>query len=74
MTYASVEGSVQRSQESRYGGPEGSREAEVPGRGYGRGTEAESGSSGPEGYGAINPYGSESPGAEGTEGRVVIVP
>jgi putative serine protease PepD len=74
VTYASVEGSVQRSQESRYGGAEGSREAEVPGRGYGSGPEAESGSSGPEGYGAVNPYGSESPGTAGTEGRVVIVP
>lgn len=71
VTYASVEGSVQRSEESRYGGSASPREVEVPGGGYGYGTEAESGSSGVEGTGTINPYGS---GSASPEGRVMIVP
>jgi putative serine protease PepD len=73
VTYASVEGSVQRSAGST-GGSEGSTEAEALRRAYESDGEAGSGSSGNEGYGAADPYGSESSGAEGDEGQVVIVP
>jgi putative serine protease PepD len=73
VTYASVEGSVQRSEGST-GGSEGSTEAEALRRAYESGGEAGSGASGNEGYGAADPYGSESSGAEGDEGQVVIVP
>jgi putative serine protease PepD len=74
VTYASVEGSVQRSEESTDGSGGSTTEAEALRRAYESSNEAESGSSDSEGYGAVSPYGSESSGAEGNEGQVVIVP
>jgi putative serine protease PepD len=74
VTYASVEGSVQRTEEGT-DGSEGTTEAEALRRAYESGSEAESGSGGSsEGYGAVDPYGSESSGAEGGEGQIEIVP
>lgn len=79
VTYAAATGSAARS-EGGYGevsphatSPYG--EAELPGQVSGPGTETGSGSSSTEGYGrVVEPYGSESAGAGGSEGRVVIVP
>jgi putative serine protease PepD len=74
VTYASVESSVQRSEESAVGSGGSTTEAEALRRAYEASNEADSGSSDSEGYGAVSPYGSESSGAEGSEGQVVIVP
>ena len=75
VAYASVEGSVARSEETRTGaGSAGSTEEEALRRAYESGSESSSGSTGTESYGAVDPYGSESSGSEGTEGQVVIVP
>ena len=75
VTYASVEGSVARSEETRTGaGSAGSTEEEALRRAYESGSESSSGSTGTESYGTVDPYGSESSGSEGTEGQVVIVP
>jgi putative serine protease PepD len=77
MTSASVQRSTFRSEGSPFGrrGAAG-EEGEVRGRLGRPGTEAEAGSgpSAAEGEGRYGPYGSEAPGAAGTEGRVVIVP
>jgi putative serine protease PepD len=75
VTYASVEGSVARSEETRTGaGSAGSTELEALRRAYESRSESSSGSTGTESYGTVDPYGSESSGSEGTEGQVVIVP
>jgi putative serine protease PepD len=75
VTYASVEGSVARSGETRTGtGSAGSGEEEALRREYESGSEGSSGATGTERYGAVDPYGSESSGSEGSEGQVVIVP
>ena len=79
VTYASAMRKTLES-EGRYGerspyatSPYG--EAELPGQVSGAGTEAGSGSDGTGGYGrVVEPYGYESAGAGGGEGRVVIVP
>ncbi len=76
VTYASVEGSVARSEETRTGaGSAGSTELEALRRAYESSSESSSGSTGTESSGAEDPYGSESSsGSEGSEGQVVIVP
>jgi putative serine protease PepD len=76
VAYASVEGNVARSEETRAGsGSAGSTEGEALRRAYESRSESSSGTSGTESYGDVDPYGSESSsGSESYEGQVVIVP
>jgi putative serine protease PepD len=79
VTYASaVQGTAEaeqsRVQQSPYGSQSPYTEAEAAETGSGTATEARSGSGATEGYGGVGASGSETTGAEGGGGRVVIVP
>jgi putative serine protease PepD len=80
VTQSTVQSEVGRAEQSPYGAsPYGARSPyseaeEASEQGYGAGTEAGAGASGTEGVDGVGPYGYESAGAGGSEGRTVIVP